>query len=484
LRGFFWGRDASQQCCEKVDWEVYQYAAIHTLTKGGLYIDEAAWEQREGLVRRRRSSGKEVSLMNEEVIRPKLFEGIDLRFNEQVGFLQGLVRIPTVNPPGHYREIVAFIRSRFENSPARVDVIETDPEVCKSADVDPNEPRFNMLLDFSDGAPGPRILLLAHSDTVPVGDLEGWRHDPFGGEVEDGKLYGRGACDCKGRIAAYLYAALVLKNTLGKLPGRLIVGITADEETGGETGAKHLLSTGKLDCDYCIGEGYTWEVYHGFKGLLWLRLSIRGVSAHGATPQSGRSVVQAFPELFAELRDYQRKLSSSDRVDETTMNIGTIRAGSKINMVPDQAGVEIDFRVGKGHAIGQIVGDISSIVAKLEHSHPGLSFKLDVINKSEPVSLPRNHHLVKTVRDSAQEVLRRTVPVGLWFAHSDTLHFLRKGIPSVNYGVGRAGVAHAADEHVHLNDLKMSTKAVALSVLRLMDGGVDPDERGAENSRA
>lgn len=408
--------------------------------------------------------------MNENVIRRKLFEGIELRFNEQVGFLQNLVRIPTVNPPGHYRDIVAFIRSRFENSPVRVNVIETDPEVLKSADIDPNEPRFNMLLDFGDGTPGPRILLLAHSDTVPIGDPDAWRHDAFGGDVEDGKLYGRGACDCKGRIAAYLYAALALKNTFGKLPGQLIVAITADEETGGETGAKYLLSNGKLDCDYCIGEGYTWEVYHGFKGLLWLRISIRGVSAHGATPESGRSVVQAFPELFAELRDYQRKLYSSDRVDETTMNIGTVRAGSKINMVADQAGVEVDFRIGEGHASEQIVGDISSIVAKLEDSHPELSFKLEVINRSEPVSLPPNHHLVKTVRDSAQEVLGRTVPVGLWFAHSDTVHLLRKGIPSVNYGVGRPGVAHSADEHVYLDDLKLSTKVVALSVLRLMMG--------------
>jgi len=402
-------------------------------------------------------------------MKANVFRRIDETFPQQCSFLQQLIHIETINPPGKYREIVKFLSSVAAENGLRNEIFETPQQKCIDAGLDANEQRLS--IKITEGSSRPRILLLAHADTVPVGDRALWKHDPFKGEIAEGKMYGRGACDCKGRIAGYVFALLALKRELNPFPSEVSVAVTADEEIGGETGAKYLLDEKILDCDFCIGEGYTWEVFHGFKGLLWIRITIKGATAHGSTPHLGISVVPALEDVLRQLREYrEQKLPSSVGLSNTTMNIGIVHAGSKINMVPDLATVEIDCRVGSNHKVKQIVAELSEIVKRVEDANPKVSITLDVPNESEPISLNPQHNLVKTVHSAVEEVSNRKIPVTLWFAHSDTLHFLRKGIPSVNYGAGRAGVAHITDEYVDLEDLKLSTKAVALSILKLMMG--------------
>ena len=396
-----------------------------------------------------------------------VFLEIDRLFPEEVELLQQLIRMPSVNPPGKYEEIATFLESFAREHGLRCEVYETPQDLCRSAGVDSEERRLSVKTTAPMRRAGSRILLLGHLDTVPAGDKAEWRHDPFGGEIADGRVYGRGACDCKGRVAAYLYAQLALAKVLGETPFEVSVAATADEEIGGKTGAAYLLQNGSLDCDYCIGEGYTWEVFNGFKGLLWSRVSIEGKSAHGATPLLGKSVVQPLEDLLKELRGYQTTLGSRRETAETTLNIGTVRAGEKINMVPASATIEIDMKVGEGYRLQQAADDISGIVNRVAESYKDLKIRVDFPNRNEPIALPPNHVLAKVVQSSVEEVTKTSIPIRLWFAHSDTVHFLRRGIPCVNYGVGRAGVAHTADEHVELEDLKLSTKAVALAVMKL-----------------
>jgi len=402
-------------------------------------------------------------------VKMNIFRRIDETFPQQCSFLQQLIRIETVNPPGKYEEILKFLSSFAAENGLRSEIFETPQQKCVDAGLVANERRLS--IKITEGSSRPRILLLAHADTVPIGDKVLWKHDPFKGEIAEGKIYGRGACDCKGRIAGYVFALLALKRELKSLPCEVSVAVTVDEEIGGETGAKYLLDEKVLDCDLCIGEGYTWEVFHGFKGLLWFRITIKGVTAHGSTPHLGISVVPALEDVLTQLREYrEQKLTSSDGLSDTTMNVGIVHAGSKINMVPDLATVEIDCRVGSNHKVKQIIAEVSEIVKGVKDANPKVSITLDVPNESEPISMDPKHNLLKTVHSAVEEVTNREIPVTLWFAHSDTLHFLRKGIPSVNYGAGRAGVAHTTDEYMDLEDLKLSTKAVALSILRLMTG--------------
>jgi succinyl-diaminopimelate desuccinylase len=399
-----------------------------------------------------------------------VFDIVDQSFDEEVQFLQRLVRIPTINPPGQYEEIVDFLGSFARRQGLNAETLRTPIDVCKSAGIASDKPRLNVKFTVGRRGVRPRVLLLAHLDTVPVGNVSSWKHDPFKAELEDGKIYGRGACDCKGRIAAYAYATLALKKVLHELPSEVTVAATADEEMGGGTGAEYLLKNGWLDCDFCIGEGYTRHVFNGFKGLLWLRISITGKSAHGAAPHLGKSAVEPFADLFRDLNEYQGKLGALDRRGDTTMNIGIVNAGSKINMVPDSASVEIDFRVGRSYKLDQVVSDVSSVLSRLEQSHSGRSFNLEVLTRSEPIELNAEHALVKNVHSAVEEVTKSKIPVELWFAHSDTVHFLRSGIPAVNYGVGTPGVPHTTDEWVRLEDLRLSTKALALSLIRIMEG--------------
>jgi succinyl-diaminopimelate desuccinylase len=401
---------------------------------------------------------------------PRVFDIIDQSFDEEIKFLQHLVQFPTVNPPGRYREIAGFLDSFARSQGLKAETFTTPIDVCKSARIASDEPRLSVKFTVGRRGVKPRVLLLAHLDTVPVGGVSSWKHDPFKGEVDDGKIHGRGACDCKGRIAAYVYATLALKKALQDPPSEVTVAATADEEIGGETGAKYLLKNSWLDCDYCIGEGYTREVFNGFKGLLWLRISIAGKSAHGAAPHLGESAVEPFADLFRDLNEYQEKLRSLDERADTTMNVGIVNAGSKINMVPDSASVEIDFRVGRSYKVDRVVSDVSSILGQLKQSHNGRSFNLEVLARSEPIELDAEHALVKNVHSAVEEVTKSKIPVKLWFAHSDTMHFLRSGIPAVNYGVGSPGVPHTADEWVSLEDLRLSTKALALSLIKIMGG--------------
>ncbi len=392
----------------------------------------------------------------------QIFREIDSHFSDEINFLQELIRIPTVNPPGEYEKIASFIDTFARQNGLRTEVLKTPQDVCRKAEVD-GPARLNVTTILGSLRMKPNLLLLAHLDTVPAGNENFWTHGPFSGDVVDGRIYGRGACDCKGRIAAYLFAQLALARTSGEIPGRVTVACTADEELGGYTGAQYLLEAGKLDSDFCIGEGYTWEVFNGFKGLLWVRVSIKGRSAHGSTPQLGVSVVPPLETILKEVSEYRNMLDP-----ETTLNVGVVKAGTKINMVPDLASVEIDMRLGKGHKIRKAFDDLNRLVEKAQRLHSDTSIQLEVLNQVEPISISPDHHLVKTVRSSVEELTGSAIPVRLWFAHSDTVHFLRNGIPSVNYGVGRAGVAHTTDEHIYLDDLKLSTKAVALSALRLM----------------
>lgn len=392
---------------------------------------------------------------------------IDQYFEEEVNFLQQLIRIPSENPPGRYEEITNFLVSYLRKHGVKTEVHETPRSVCESAGLKGDERRLSVKATAGTEGGKPKILLLAHLDTVPVGDSSKWNHDPFRGEIVGNRIYGRGACDCKGRIAAYIFAQLALKRTL-ELPFEVSVAATADEETGGKTGTKYLLEQGTLDCDYCIGEGYTFEVFNGFKGLLWLRISVRGKSAHGATPELGASAVLPLPQLLQDIQKYQAKLKSAAKEpSETTFNVGIVRGGTKINMVPDLASIELDLRVSPGYELQRVTEELSGIVDNIARFHPDLKFSTEILNKCDAVALPSDHILAKTVRAAAEEITKTNVPITLWFAHSDTVHFLRKGIPAVNYGVGGPGIAHSTDEYLDLDELKLSTKAIALALIKL-----------------
>ena len=404
--------------------------------------------------------------MDSPHFRELVCQRIDETFDEEVSFLRQLIRIPTVNPPGNYEGIADFLSSYARQGGMVAEVRETPAEVCNAAGVGTDNRRLSVKT-YAGRGKKPRILLLAHLDTVPAGDLSAWKHEPFGGEIVGDRIYGRGALDCKGRIAAYLFAQLALAHVFVELPFEICVAATADEEIGGRTGAEYLLENGYLDCDYCIGEGYTWEVFNGFKGLLWVQVSIRGKSAHAATPQLGVSVLPSLNEFLAEVIGYQAELSSREEARDTTLNIGTVNAGTKINMVPDLGSVELDLRVGEEYGIQRAMEGLSTLMERAKRAHAEVFFAMNVLNRSEPVAMDPDSELVRAVQSSVEEVTKTSVPVKLWFAHSDTLHFLKRGIPAVNYGVGRPGIAHSTDEYLDLEDLKLSTKAIALSMVKL-----------------
>jgi hypothetical protein len=253
---------------------------------------------------------------------------------ETVSLLRELVRTPSVNPPGDYDAVVELLVDAYESFGWDVTVDHAPDDLLDARDLD--RPRPNVLATVTEGE-GPTVALNAHFDTVPVEDAA-WTRDPFGAEIEDGRLYGRGATDSKGRIASYTLAARALE-AADLLPedATLVLAVTADEETGGHAGAGHVVDAA-LRPDYAIVEGSSEEIWDAGCGVLHFRVTVEGEAAHAGTREDGENAVLAANGIVASLADHAADLadreSAVEGVDGPTCTPSTIEGGRKTNVVP------------------------------------------------------------------------------------------------------------------------------------------------------
>ncbi|MBA2519530.1 MAG: M20/M25/M40 family metallo-hydrolase, partial [Chloroflexia bacterium] len=192
---------------------------------------------------------------------------------ETVAFLQELVRCPTVNPPGDVRAAAAVCAAKLLGAGFAVEVVGPAPELQ------------NVVATLTGQGGGPRLAFNAHYDVVPTGEESGWRFPPFGGEIDGGRVYGRGAGDDKASVTAQVMAGVALARSGVPLAGTLIVTEVADEETGGELGAGFIVSNGHVEADYVIvGEQTRGQICIGERGGVAVGLTVFGATGHAATP--------------------------------------------------------------------------------------------------------------------------------------------------------------------------------------------------------
>ncbi len=192
-----------------------------------------------------------------------------------VGFLRGFLRARSPNPPGDTVEATRYITDFLEAKGVTFDVLGPDPE------------KPNVVSSFDSPVEGKRLILNGHIDVFPVGNEEGWSHDPWGGELVDGKIYGRGACDMKAGTTASIYTYLVLHELREQLKGSVTLTAVSDEETGGALGAGWLIeNVPETLGDCCInGEPSSpYTIRFGEKGIMWLRVRVQSKGGHGAYP--------------------------------------------------------------------------------------------------------------------------------------------------------------------------------------------------------
>jgi acetylornithine deacetylase/succinyl-diaminopimelate desuccinylase-like protein len=352
-----------------------------------------------------------------------------------VDLLRDLVRIPSVNPEGipgvdevGEQKCAEFLRNLLEEMGADARLREVEPG------------RPNVIARFpSERAGKPRLLFAPHTDTVSVA---GMTIDPFAGEVRDGRVWGRGASDTKGPMAAMLHALSESREILPTLSHEIwFAGLMGEE--AGQHGARALAAEEKFDF-VIVGEPTSLQTVHTHKGSVWLTLRACGRAVHASTPDKGVSAINLMLDALAVLRsEIARDFSDRHDADlgSPTFNIGTLHGGSKTNIVPDLCEATVDIRTIPAQDLQPLLGSLAAQFPEMEIG----------VKKSEPMRTDASHPMIKTLQSCG------ALPVGApWFC--DGAIFAAAGMPAVALGPGSIAQAHTADEYISVDDLEAGSK--------------------------
>ncbi|MDR8410285.1 M20 family metallopeptidase [Nonomuraea sp. 3-1Str] len=389
---------------------------------------------------------------------------IDVDARGVVEFTQALVRIPSTNDPARGR----CERPAAELVEARMREWGWEPRVYE---VEPGRPNVVAVVEGG-GGDGPTLMFEGHTDVVTEGDLSSWTVDPFGGEIRDGKLWGRGSADMKSGLAAALYATRALQ-LAGPFPGRIKVCALADEE-GLMIGAHHFVAEGlAADVDGAIvAEPEAGEICAVAKGALRLRVDLTGKMAHGAMPQHGRNPIQAVGALLVGLRSLEKELQAAhpahEHLGEVYVTPTVVRAGTEeqVNVIPAVASVFVDVRTvpGLAHA------DVAARVRELA-SHDGIAAEVSVLVDRPPVEVPVDDPVVAALAGAHRAVTgEEPVYGGVPGSTDGTVLTHWGGVPSVVYGPGGKWIAHQADEYVEVDEIVQCTRVFAEAARRFLTG--------------
>jgi acetylornithine deacetylase/succinyl-diaminopimelate desuccinylase family protein len=396
---------------------------------------------------------------------------VDAHFDEEVRFLQELVRVPTPTPPGDnapHAERTAELLKDFG--------FEAEKHAVPADEVRANglESIINLIVRRKYGE-GPTIALNAHGDVVPPG--EGWSHPPYGAVIEDGKLYGRAAAVSKSDFASFTFAVRALESLGARLNGGVELHFTYDEEFGGEMGPGWLLRKGLTRPDLLIAAGFSYEVVTAHNGCLQLEVTVHGKMAHAAIPHTGVDALQGAVHILNALyarNDVYRKLTSAvPGISHPYLNVGRIEGGTNTNVVPGKVTFKLDRRMIPEEVPAQVEADVRLAIEEAAAGFPGITVeirRLLLANSMKP--LPGNKPLVEAIRKHGREVFGVDIPAMGTPLYTDVRLYGEAGIPGVIYGAGPRTVlesnAKRADEHLVLDDLRGATKVVARTLRDLL----------------
>ncbi|MDR7151186.1 acetylornithine deacetylase/succinyl-diaminopimelate desuccinylase family protein [Hydrogenophaga palleronii] len=403
---------------------------------------------------------------------------IDTHFDDEVRFLQELVRVPTDTPPGNnapHAERTAELLAAMGLEAEKHAVPEAEVKAAGLQSI------TNLILRRRYGDGGKTIALNAHGDVVPPG--EGWTHDPYGGEVVDGKIYGRATAVSKGDIASFTFAIRALESLGATLAGGLELHVTYDEEFGGEVGPAWLLEKGLTQPDLMIAAGFSYQVVVAHNGCLQLEVTVQGDMAHAAIPDSGTDALQAavhiLNALYALNADYLQVRSQVEGITHPYLNVGQISGGTNTNVIPGKVVFKVDRRMIPEEDPTEVEASlrhtIEAAAASFQPPRGGKAIQVDVrrmllCRAMQP--LPGNQPLVQALQKHGEAVFGEPIPAVGTPLYTDVRLYVERGIPGVIYGAGprtvRESNAKRADEHLQLDDLRRATKVLARTLFDLL----------------
>ncbi len=407
--------------------------------------------------------------MTDTALHSQLAAWIDAHFDEEVAFLQDMIRIPTDTPPGNnapHAEMVADKVAAFgwhaEQHPVPAQLV-SDHGLSSLT---------NLIIRRQYAQPGPTLALNAHGDVVPPG--EGWTKPPYGGVIENGRIYGRAAAVSKSDFATFVFAARALEALNVALKGALELHFTYDEEFGGLLGPGRLLEQKLTKPDYVIAAGFSYQIVTAHNACLQLEITVHGKATHGAMPETGHDALQAasaiLQAIYAQLPALQSISSAIPGITHPTMLVGRIEGGTNTNVVPGKVVLKMDRRMIPEEDPAQVEAGLRALIEAAVAGLPGIRVEIRRLLLSQALRpLPGHEKLVASLRQNAREVIGEELPAVGVPLYSDARLYGEHGIPTVLYGAGPRTVPEAnakqADENLLLEDLRRATKVVALTLL-------------------
>ena len=400
----------------------------------------------------------------------RLIDRVEADRDEIVGFLRGFLRAGSPNPPGDTREAARYVTDYLGSRGVEYKVVGPDLE------------KPNIVTSLKAPSRGRRLILNGHIDVFPVGSGEGWSRDPWGGELVDGRVYGRGACDMKAGTTASIYAYLVLRELQDELRGGATLTVVSDEESGGRLGSGWLVeNVPEALGDCCInGEPSSpYTIRFGEKGILWLRVRVRSAGGHGAYTHTSLNPIKVAARLITDLEglvdtpvDYPKNLrraidegrdaaeralgpGGADVMRRLSVNIGTIEGGVKVNVIPRECSFEVDLRLPPGLSREDVMSKVRGIVGR----HPGAS--VEETRYDGPLWSPPDGEMAETMRRNSRLLGIDPKPI-VSLGGSDLKFWRARGVPSYYYGPTNHGMG-TVDEYVEVEELMHVVKVHLLS---------------------
>ena len=400
---------------------------------------------------------------------------VDAHFDDELRFLQALVQVPTDTPPGNnapHAERTAELLQGFG-------LIAEKHAVPEAQVKDYGLQSITNLIVRRRYGPGRTIGLNAHGDVVPPG--EGWTHDPYGGEVVDGKLYGRASAVSKGDFASYTFAVRALESVSQAqglpLQGGIDLIFTYDEEYGGELGPGWLLAQGLTKPDFLLAAGFSYQVVTAHNGCLQMAVTVHGKQAHAAIPHTGVDALQGavaiLNALYAQNAKYKAVTSQVPGISHPYLNVGRIEGGTHTNVVPGKVVLKLDRRMIPEENPAEVEAEVRRVIAEAAAGCPGIRVDIKRLLLADSLKAnPANAPLVQALQRHGEAVFGEPIPTSGTPLYTDVRLFGAYGIPAAIYGAGPRTVlesnAKRAAEHLVLEDLRRATKVVARTLLDLL----------------
>jgi succinyl-diaminopimelate desuccinylase len=414
---------------------------------------------------------------------------VEARRDALVDLCRDLIRIPTLNPPGQkYQEICEMLGARLRDAGWQVEMIRAEGTPGDSE----RWPRWNMVARYEGGRPGDCVHFNSHHDVVEVG--HGWTVDPFGGEVKDGKVYGRGACDMKGGLAASVIAAEAFIAAHPEFAGAIEISATADEETGGYGGVAYLAEHGWFAPDrvqhVIIPEPLNKDrICLGHRGVWWAEIETHGRIAHGSMPFLGDSAIRHMGAVLEEIEATLYPALAAKHTEmpvvpegarQSTMNINSIHGGERepeegftglpAPCVADRCRIVIDRRFLIEEKIDEVKAEVRTLLEKVKAERPGFDYELRELFEVIPSMTDEDAPVVRSTAAAIEKVLGQQPDYVVSPGTYDQKHIDRIGRLKncIAYGPGILDLAHQPDEWVGVQDMVDSAGVMALVLEELL----------------